>query len=195
MAGSAKSVDPRLTKDAILRTALRIVDAHGIDGLSMRKLAAELGVNPMSLYHHVANKAAVVNGITRLVTDGARDIAVGPGRWPDQLRQLAYAFRALSLAHPHLMRHAFAGDDFIQRRGPMWQALCDVLRTAGLPEAEVEQTGAVLTVLVGGLLLTEVNGTMRRLIGADAADDAGFALAVDLLINGIATRVSRTDMI
>ena len=35
---------------------------------------------------------------------------------------------------------------------------------------------------------------MRRLIGADAADDAGFALAVDLLINGIATRVSRTDM-
>jgi AcrR family transcriptional regulator len=194
MSGSAKAVDPRLSKDVILRTALRIVDTQGIHALSMRKLAAELDVNPMSLYHHVANKAAVVDGITRLVTDGARDIAIGPGRWPDQLRQLAYEFRALSLAHPSLMRHAFAGDDFIQRRGPMWQSLCAVLRGAGLPAAEVEQTGAVLAVLVGGLLLTEVNGTMRRLIGADAADDAGFALAVDLLINGIATRLSSTDM-
>ncbi|WP_106324532.1 TetR/AcrR family transcriptional regulator [Actinoplanes italicus] len=189
MADTAKASDQRLTKDAILQAALRIVDADGVAALSMRKLAGELGVNPMSIYHHVENKAALLDGITRLVTDGARHVVVGEGTWQEQLRHLAYEFRALSLAHSNLIRYAFAGDDFIQRDGPMWRTLCTVLRTAGLPEAEVERTGAVLAVLVGGLLHTEVNGTMRRLIGSGQADDAGFALAVDLLIAGVAARV------
>ncbi|BEL12543.1 hypothetical protein Q0Z83_107340 [Actinoplanes sichuanensis] len=189
MAESAKSGDQRLTKGAILQAALNIVDTDGVDALSMRKLAGQLGVNPMSIYHHVENKAALLDGLTRLVTDGARHIAVGEGTWQEQLRNLAYEFRSLSLAHRNLIRYAFASDDFIQRDGPMWRTLCTVLRTAGLPESEVERTGAVLAVLVGGLLHTEVNGTMRRLIGSGQADDAGFALAVQLLIDGVAARV------
>nr|GID81665.1 hypothetical protein Ade03nite_05890 [Actinoplanes derwentensis] len=172
----------------ILRSALRIVDTDGVEALSMRKLAADLGVNPMSIYHHVDNKAALLDGITRLVTDGANELTVGDGPWQDQLRRLAYAFRAQSLAHRNLLRYAFAGDDFIQRDGPMWRTLRAVLRSAGLPETEVDRTGAVLVVLVGGLLHTEVNGTMRRLVGADQADDTGFALAVELLIDGITAR-------
>ncbi|MFC4064901.1 TetR family transcriptional regulator [Actinoplanes subglobosus] len=189
MAEGVKSGDQRLTKGAILQAALNIVDADGVDALSMRKLAGQLGVNPMSIYHHVENKAALLDGLTRLVTDGARHIAVGDGTWQEQLRNLAYEFRSLSLAHRNLIRYAFASDDFIQRDGPMWRTLCTVLRSAGLPEPEVERTGAVLAVLVGGLLHTEVNGTMRRLIGSGHADDAGFALAVDLLIAGVAARV------
>ncbi|GAA4927322.1 hypothetical protein [Actinoplanes utahensis] len=61
-----------------------------------------------------------------------------------------------------------------------------MLRGAGLPEPEFERTGAVLVALVGGLLHTEVNGTMHRPMGAD---DTGFALAVELLIDGVAARV------
>ncbi|BBH63593.1 hypothetical protein ACTI_02780 [Actinoplanes sp. OR16] len=173
----------------ILKSALRIIDADGVASLSMRRLAADLGVNPMSLYHHVPGKAALLDGVTRLVTDGARHIEPAGGTWQEQLRQLAYEFRTLSLAHRNLIRHAFASDDVIQRDGPMWRTLCEVLRGAGLPESEVERTGAVLAVLVGGLLHTEVNGTMRRLIGEGQADDTGFSLAVDLLIDGIAARV------
>ncbi|GGN83175.1 hypothetical protein GCM10010112_61230 [Actinoplanes lobatus] len=189
MAGNGKQSDQRLTKDGILLSALRIIDAEGVAALSMRRLAADLGVNPMSLYHHVDNKAALLDGVTRLVTDGARHISVAEGTWQEQLRRLAYEFRSLSLAHRNLIRHAFASDDFIQSDGPMWRSLCAVLRTAGLLESEVERTGAVLAVLVGGLLHTEVNGTMGRLIGVGEADDAGFALAVDLLIDGVAARV------
>jgi AcrR family transcriptional regulator len=191
MAQTAKSGDQRLTKGAILQAALKIVDTDGVDALSMRKLAGQLGVNPMSIYHHVENKAALLDGLTRLVTDGARHIAVGDGTWQQQLRNLAYEFRSLSLAHGNLIRYAFSSDDFIQRDGPMWRALCTVLRTAGLPETEVERTGAVLAVLVGGLLHTEVNGTMHRLIGSGQAEDAGFALAVDLLIDGVTAQVRR----
>ncbi|MEU4426045.1 TetR/AcrR family transcriptional regulator C-terminal domain-containing protein [Actinoplanes sp. NPDC024001] len=114
---------------------------------------------------------------------------VGDGTWQEQLRRLAYEFREPSLAHRHLIRHAFATNDVIQRDGPMRRTLCTVLRTAGLPESEVERIGAVLAVLVGGLLHTEVNGTMRRLAGDGEADDTGFALAVELLIDGVAARV------
>lgn len=189
MAESARHGEQRLTKSTILRAALNIVDTDGVDALSMRKLAGQLGVNPMSLYHHVENKAALLAGLTRLVTDGAHHIATGDGPWQEQLRHLAYEFRSLSLAHRNLIRYAFASDDFIQHDGPMWRTLCSVLRTAGLPETEVERTGAVLAVLVGGLLHTEVNGTMRRLVGSGEADDAGFALAVQLLVDGVAARV------
>jgi AcrR family transcriptional regulator len=186
MAGGAKS---SLSRDRILQAALRIVDADGVEALSMRKLAADLGVNPMSLYHHVANKAAVLDGLTRLVTEGAREISVGGGTWQEQLYRLAYEFRAMSLDHGNLIRHAFTSPEFIARDGPMWAMLLGILRHAGLPDGEVEKVAAVLAALVGGLLLTEVNGTMRRLIGTDDAEDTGFALAVWLLIDGVAARV------
>ncbi|MEV0897795.1 TetR/AcrR family transcriptional regulator C-terminal domain-containing protein [Actinoplanes sp. NPDC049802] len=118
----------------------------------------------------------------------ARDITVIEGTWQEQLRRLAYEFRAFSLAHRDLIRYAFAADDFIQRDGPMWRSLCAVVRDAGLRESDVERTGAVPAVLVGGLLHTEVNGMMSRLVGAGEAEDAGFALAVELLIDGVAAR-------
>lgn len=188
MAGSAKASNPRLTKDGILKAALRIVDADGVEALSMRKLAADLGVNPMSIYHHLPGKAAVLTGITQLVTEGAQQISVGPGTWQEQLHRLAYEFRALSLAHRNLIRHAFTSD-FLGREGPMWLSLVAILRNAGLDEEEAERVGAVVAALVGGLLLTEFNGTMRRLIGTADADDTGFALAVWLLIDGVAARV------
>jgi hypothetical protein len=124
-----------------------------------------------------------------MVTEGAGTVVVGPGTWQEQLHRLAHEFRALSLAHRNLIRYAFTSDDFIQRDGPMWRALRTILQTTGLPEPEAERVGAVLAALVGGLLLTEANGTMRRLVGADASDDAGFNLAVRLLIDGVAARV------
>ncbi|MEV4638975.1 TetR family transcriptional regulator [Actinoplanes sp. NPDC049548] len=172
-----------------MNTALNIVDTQGVEALSMRKLAAELGVNPMSLYHHVENKAAVLAGIVALVTEGARDVVVGEGTWQVNLYKLAYEFRELTLRHRNLVRHAFTSEEFIQREGPMWHSLCAILRHAGLPEAEVPKVGAVVSALIGGLLLTEVNGTMRRLLGDDDAEDTGFALAVWLLIDGVAARV------
>jgi AcrR family transcriptional regulator len=192
MAEPARPRDARLTRDTILAAALRIVDADGVEALSMRKLAADLGVNPMSIYHHVANKAALLGGLIELVADGARQVEVGPGTWQQQLHRLACEFRTLSLAHRNLIRYAFTTDDFIQRDGPMWHALCTILRSAGLDADEVPRVGAVLAAMVGGLLFTEVNGTMRRLVSGSLdgeSDDTGFSLAVWLLIDGVAARV------
>ena len=60
---------PPLTRERVLREAIRIADADGVDALSMRRLGQALGVEAMSLYHHVANKADLMNGILDLVTE------------------------------------------------------------------------------------------------------------------------------
>jgi AcrR family transcriptional regulator len=59
-----------LSREKILKVALRVVDEERMDALSMRRLGAELGVNPMSIYHHLPDKAAVIAGLVELVFSG-----------------------------------------------------------------------------------------------------------------------------
>ena len=63
------SPEPRLplSRERVLRAAIALADAGGIEALTMRKLAQELGVEAMSLYHHVAKKEDLLAGIVDLV--------------------------------------------------------------------------------------------------------------------------------
>jgi AcrR family transcriptional regulator len=56
-----------LSKDRVLRTAVSLADAQGVEAVTMRRLAEELGVEAMSLYHHVPNKESLLNGVVDLV--------------------------------------------------------------------------------------------------------------------------------
>src|SRR5215212_7555686 len=56
-----------LTRERVLRAAIKLADQGGIDALSMRKLGQELGVEAMSLYNHAANKDDILDGIVELV--------------------------------------------------------------------------------------------------------------------------------
>jgi len=56
-----------LTKERVLRAAIAVADERGVEGLSMRKLATELGVEAMSLYHHVAGKEALLDAMVDAV--------------------------------------------------------------------------------------------------------------------------------
>src|SRR5919106_5226050 len=58
-----------LSRETVLQAALRLADDSGIESLSMRKLARELGVEAMSLYNHVANKDDLLGGLLELVAD------------------------------------------------------------------------------------------------------------------------------
>ncbi len=188
---------PHLTPELIHSTALAMVDADGIDGLSMRKLAAALSVNPMSLYHHVPNKAALLLGISRLAV---ADLHIPPADdetpWPEQLRRIGHSFRALAHQHSKLIVYLLAHPGFIQREGPLWGALCHTLRRAGLPDAEVGRIGNVLLTFVSGFVLAEINGSLGDLLDsadptdtADTADtaeiDRSFEAGVDILIAGL----------
>jgi TetR/AcrR family transcriptional regulator, tetracycline repressor protein len=90
---------PGLTRKLILQTALDLLDREGLEALSMRRLGAALRVEAMSLYNHVANKEAVLDGIVEIVLD---EIVLPPptGNWETDLRALAHAYRAVLRRHP-----------------------------------------------------------------------------------------------
>jgi AcrR family transcriptional regulator len=86
-----------------VEAAIALADRDGIDAVSMRRLGQELGVNPMSLYHHVRDKddllEAMVDALVARIDPDGSDPST-PGSWTRQLRALIQASRRAMLAHP-----------------------------------------------------------------------------------------------
>lgn len=92
----------KLSRARILDAAVALVDASGVEALSMRGLAAKLGVEAMSLYNHVPSKEALLDGIVETVLDDVH--APADDRfWRETLRELALRHRAAALRHPRVM--------------------------------------------------------------------------------------------
>jgi AcrR family transcriptional regulator len=91
-----------LTRERIIAAALALVDASGLDALTMRRLGASLGVEAMSLYKHVPNKEAILDGIReRLLAEFSATLPAAPASdWRDDLARFARAYRAVGRAHP-----------------------------------------------------------------------------------------------
>ena len=94
--------DGKITREAVLAAALDIVDRDGADGLSMRRLARAVGRDPMILYRHAPNKAALLDDVAETVLAQLTVDATDPD-WVGQLRSVARNYRALALAHPHVV--------------------------------------------------------------------------------------------
>ncbi len=92
----------KITRDAVLAAALKIIDRDGTDALSMRRLARALDRNPMILYRHAPGKAALLDSIAETVLAQLHADSADPD-WAGQLREVARRFRALALAHPHVV--------------------------------------------------------------------------------------------
>lgn len=91
-----------LTRERIVSAALSIVDCDGLAALSMRRLGAALGVDPMAIYHHVPNKAALYDALVEAVMAEMRLPETEPeGPVVARLRTMAYAYRDALLAHPN----------------------------------------------------------------------------------------------
>jgi TetR/AcrR family transcriptional regulator, tetracycline repressor protein len=92
----------KITREAMLTAAVGIVDREGLDSLSMRRLGEELGVEAMSLYRHVANKAALLDGVHEAVlAEVARPRRTDD--WVEDCRWLARSFRRALRAHPNTL--------------------------------------------------------------------------------------------
>ena len=96
---TSKRVDrPPLTTDRVVRAAMDIADRSGIAAVTMRSVATELGVQPMSIYHHVANKDAILDGITDLVF-AEIGLPEPDEPWRDAMRRRALSARAVFVRH------------------------------------------------------------------------------------------------
>ncbi|MDX6440179.1 MAG: hypothetical protein QOF45_2762 [Gaiellaceae bacterium] len=103
MAQAEPNPEPRtpLSKDRVLRTAIALADEHGIESLTMRKLAQELEVEAMSLYHYVAKKDDLLAGVVDIVLMEIELPAKSAG-WKAAIREIAIS------AHDALTRHPWA---------------------------------------------------------------------------------------
>lgn len=89
----------RITRDDVLRAALEIIDDHGLEALTMRRLGEALGVEAMSVYRHVPGKAALLDGVHEAVLATMR-IPRKTGDWKKDVRALAHSLRRALRAHP-----------------------------------------------------------------------------------------------
>jgi len=95
-----------LSKTRVLEAAMNLADRSGIETLTMRNLAQELGVEAMSLYYHVANKEALLDGLVdSLLTEieqerGDFEVVMDQGGWLPTMRSLILTARTVMLRHP-----------------------------------------------------------------------------------------------
>ena len=101
-APSSTARRPRLSRDIVLAAALALVDAEGLDALTMRRLGQALDRDPMALYRYAENRAALLDGVAEIVLADLVITADGTD-WQTQLRRTGHDFRRLALAHPHVV--------------------------------------------------------------------------------------------
>lgn len=97
-----------LSRERVLRRAVEIADEHGVEALTMRRLAEDLGVEAMSLYHHVRGKGGILDGAVEVVLDEMLEavLALGepdlpePRAWQPAVRARLLAARTVMLRHP-----------------------------------------------------------------------------------------------
>ncbi len=95
--------DGSLTRQRVLEAALQLIDRDGLEGFSMRKLGAMLGVEAMSLYNHVENRGALFDGVIEVIVLQAPYPEL-PGATPqDELWAYIHAFRDVLRAHPRAL--------------------------------------------------------------------------------------------
>ncbi|WP_322921281.1 TetR/AcrR family transcriptional regulator [Nocardioides renjunii] len=147
---------PPLSPAAIVEAATRVADAAGLGGVSMRSVGRELGVEAMSLYHHVTNKDALLDGLADWVFTQV-DLPVVGRPWRTQMELRARSAREVLVAHPW-------GLGLIESRrnpGPATlrhhDTVLGCLRTAGFSVPLAASAFSVIDAYVYGFVLTEVN--------------------------------------
>lgn len=120
-----------LTKERIAEAALAAADEHGARGFTMRAVAERLEVTPMALYHHVADKAALVALVVDAVIVG-RPLPPPTDSWQDDLWEMARWMREVTLAHPAVARLRSAFGVWTPSIFPMTERWISVWQQSGL---------------------------------------------------------------
>ncbi|MEU3609206.1 TetR/AcrR family transcriptional regulator C-terminal domain-containing protein [Streptomyces sp. NPDC035033] len=197
-----------LTRQAVLEAALRLVDQEGLKALSMRRLGAELGVEAMTLYHHVPNKTALLDGVIERVVAEAVPPEFGTAAWREVLSAYAHALNAALDAHPNTVPLLLSRPAMTPRLLRTLEAVVEMLHEAGFPLPRALDVAYGLTAFVVGHATAQAGGVggadtlaaldpeaYPSLVGAAraAGEDAArtrFGFALDALLSGFEGELS-----
>ena len=167
-----------LTKERIVGAALRVMDAEGLEAVTMRRIGRELGVEAMSLYNHVEDKDDILNGVTeRVFTEF--DYPPFSGDWLEDARAMAREWRRLLGLHPSVCQL------LAERHKPLeglasfraMDAALGLLRSAGLSDRDAAQAFNAL----GSYILGYVTMEQGLMLGNDEEHARQHDLAMDFL--------------
>lgn len=171
-----------LTRDAIVDAALHVLDEVGMDGLSMRRVAQELGTGAASLYWHVRNKEQLLQLIFERVTQQTELPEPDPSRWQEQLRELAHRMRAIMHSHRDVARISLGRIP----TGPVLalysEWLFTLLKPLGIPDQVIAYLGDFFGLYVGAYAFEESLGT-EAFTGGDMSPEQFFGMLRDYLLS------------
>jgi AcrR family transcriptional regulator len=132
MARQPQTARTPLSREGVLRAGVAMADADGLESLSMRKLARELGVDPMSLYNHVANKDDLLGGMVDLVIDEIDLTEANAADWKAALRARVLAARKTMLQHPWARFVVESRTDSSPTITRYYEAIASIFRSGGV---------------------------------------------------------------
>jgi AcrR family transcriptional regulator len=210
-----------LSRERVLRTAVQVADEGGIGSLTIRSLAEALGVKPMSVYHHVANKEQILDGIVDIVF-GEIELPSPEGEWRTEIRRRAESARRVLGQHrwaigllesrtnpgPATMRHhdanlaTFRAGGFSIEMTAHAYALIDsyvygfALQEASLPfdsSSVAEVAAPMMEMFRDGGYPHMVELATEHVLkpGYDFGDEFGFGL--ELILDGLESRLTAAD--
>lgn len=142
-----------LTPERIDAAALALVDEGGMRALSMRRLGAALGVDPMAIYHHVPGKQELFHRLVRHVF-AAMPAPDPGGAWDDRVRAWAHAYRTVVAAHPALVLTIVTDTEAVAvATAAATDELRAALAAAGLDDAEADLCADVVVDHANGAVL------------------------------------------
>jgi AcrR family transcriptional regulator len=192
-----------LSRERIVSAAAALIDAEGLEAVSTRRLAAELGVQGPSLYHHFGNKEEILDAVANDIAARVDVSGFAELDWRVALYQWGHSYRRALLDHPHIVPFLAQGPGRRPAALAMADAVYGGLVRAGWPPARATHVGAVMRYFVAGSALGSfARGFVedRTLYANDyphlaqahrlaehqrSVDDGAFALGLESLIDGL----------
>ncbi|GAA3090641.1 TetR/AcrR family transcriptional regulator [Streptosporangium carneum] len=166
--GSATPRRAALSRELILRRALEMIDEAGVDALSVRRLATDLGVFPTALYYYLPTRDAVLRGVVETVLDEMDLAGASAGDWRERVKALCRALRQVGHAHPRLFPYLVSYPETTAQEYRIYEGLYRALEETGMPPARIVHAGNLIFSYATGFTLAEVNATIGPPTPAEA---------------------------
>lgn len=179
-----------LSLPTVLDAARGILDADGLEGLSMRRVAGALEVQPGALYHHVPDKQTLLAGVADLIL---AEVQEPIGLWRDAVEGWANSLRTALLGHRDSAELVATARGFRLSRHDTTRHPATLLATAGLSPTEARgAASALLYFVLGHVAEEQARLDWERFHPTDASSaqeaDEAFALGIRLLLDGVESR-------
>lgn len=173
-----------VTADQIVDAALTVLTTDGLDAVTMRRVAAELGTSPIPVYNRIGDKEALLDAMAARVTSAFALPVRSDEHWTDYARRWCHRLRERRLAVPDNRLMLRAGRGAIVAAA---EPLIGVLRAHGIGRDRAVETCRLLMWSILGHVVVEMAHTWAESESLDT--DRLFALHVDLLVDGLAAQL------